>query len=240
MEALIRQHARIALQVSGGRDSLACLFLLRPWWDKLTVYWLNSGDAFPEVAEIMAKVRALVPHFVEVDGRQPDIIRQHGIPSDIVPASATPIGIMGQGGGALIQGRYDCCWRVLMQPLHQRMRDDGITLLARGQKNADALKSPLRDGDVLDGFTYLFPIQDWSEEQVDAYLATQEIQPGPFYASMGSTPDCMTCSAWWDENRAQYLKARHPAHYALYQQRLDQIQQAVSGHLEAFNREVTA
>ena len=65
-------HERIALQVSGGRDSLACFYLLKDagLLDKVTVYWVNTGDAFPETIEIMDLVRDMTPHFVEISGNQ--------------------------------------------------------------------------------------------------------------------------------------------------------------------------
>jgi len=31
------------LQLSGGKDSLACLYLLKPKWDDLIVAWVNTG-----------------------------------------------------------------------------------------------------------------------------------------------------------------------------------------------------
>lgn len=235
----LNKHEKIALQVSGGRDSLACLYMMRPHWDRLTVYWLNTGDAFPETAAIMAKVAAEVPHFVEIDGRQPEVITQHGIPTDILPAANTPIGIMGAGGGVLMQDRYSCCWRVLMEPLHRRMIEDGITLIVRGQKAKDRLKAPIQTGSIIDGIEYLFPIEDWTAQEVDIFLETEEgVELPPFYATMKTAPDCMTCSAWWEENRAQYLKSRYPDQHALYQERLDVIRIAVDESIGNFNIEV--
>lgn len=235
----IGRHERIALQVSGGRDSLACLYLLRPYWDRLTVYWCNTGDAFPETVEIMSQVRALVPHFVEIEGRQPDVVAGYGIPSDIVPASHTPIGIVGgDSAGPLIQDRYSCCSRVFMIPMHERMVADGVTLVIRGQKAADRLKAPVRSGHVDLGIEYLFPIEDWDTVQVMAYLAEQDAPIPRFYEMMEGAPDCMTCSAYWEMGAAKYLKRYHPVHFAKVQRRLDFIHEAVRPSIAAFNDEI--
>lgn len=235
----LNRHTNIALQVSGGRDSLACLYLMQPYWDRLTVYWLNTGDAFPETVAIMDQVRAMVPHFVEIAGKQPETVRDFGIPTDILPVSATPIGIMGAGHGTLMQDRYSCCWRSLMAPMHQRMIDDGITLIIRGQREDDSLKAPITSGSVIDGIECLFPIEHWTVEEVNIYLETEVgIELPKFYQTMKMTPDCMTCSAWWEENRAQYLKANHPDQHAIYQQRLDVIRIAVAESIKNFNVEV--
>lgn len=95
--ATLARHDRIALQLSGGRDSIACLYLMRPWLDRITVYWLNTGAAFPETLAVIEQMRAWVPHFVEIDGDQPGHVARHGIPSDLVPSSHTPIGLLATG-----------------------------------------------------------------------------------------------------------------------------------------------
>lgn len=238
MEALDR-HERIALQVSGGRDSIACLYLMLPHLDRMTVYWVNPGDTFPETQEVMDKVRAISPNFVEIDGRQPEIVRNFGIPSDIVPSSRTPIGIVGSGVmKPMIQDRHVCCANVKMVPLHQRMVDDGITLVIRGQKNSDALKAPIRSGAVDMGIEYLFPIEDWTSVQVMKYLQEQGAPIPRFYEMMDSAPDCMTCSAYWENGAAAYLKRYHHQHYLEVQRRLDMINEAVGESIAHFNVEV--
>lgn len=239
MQEIIDRHERIALQVSGGRDSLACLYLMRPYWDRLVVYWVNTGATFPETIDVMDQVRALVPQFVEIDGRQPEVLLHFGMPSDIVPASHTPIGIIGgDSEGPLMQDRYSCCAKVIMLPLHQRMIDDGITLIVRGQKTADHLKGPLRSGAVSDGIEMLFPIEDWSEQQVMAYLQTQGAPIPRFYEMMNGSPDCMTCSAYWEAGAAAYLKRYHYPQYQEVQRRLDVINIAVAGSIASFNKEI--
>jgi phosphoadenosine phosphosulfate reductase len=227
-----------ALQFSGGKDSLAVLHLMRAHWDKLVVYWTNTGDPMPETLEIVASVREMVPNFVEIRGDVQNSIAEHGIPTDLLPATATPIGIMGAGRGVKMQDRYSCCWRALMEPMHRRMKEDGITTLIRGQKNADVLKGPLKSGDELEGITYVYPLEGWSDEQVFNYLTSEGIELPRFYQTMKSSPDCLNCSAWWGEGRAQYLKDNHPAAHVLYQQRLKAIKIAVVEHIDAFTNEV--
>lgn len=241
MDEIINRHERIALQFSGGRDSIACLWLMRPYWDRLTVYWLNTGSAYPETVQLAAEVRAMVPRFVEIEGRQPAVVAEFGLPSDIVPASRTPIGLVGSGAaGALIQDRYSCCLRSIMLPLHERMVADGITLIVRGQKEADRLKGILRSGEVENGIEYLFPLEDWSDRDVMEYLKREGAPIPRFYEVMDSAPDCMTCSAWWENGAAKYLKRYHHPEYQECQRRLDVINEAVAEHIASFNKEVSA
>lgn len=239
MRDIIARHERIGLQLSGGRDSIACLYLMRPYLDRITVYWVNTGAAYPETHSIIRQLRAMCQNFVEIDGNQPGVIQTFGLPSDVVPASHTPVGLIGSGSdGVLIQDRYSCCARTIMFPLHNRMVQDGVTLIIRGQKAADRLKSPIQSGQVEDGIEYLFPIDGWSQKDVMAYLEQEGAPVARFYELLNGTPDCMTCSAWWEEGAAKYLKRYHYPAYQEVQRRLDIINQAVMPHIDAFNAEV--
>lgn len=234
------RHKRIAFQLSGGKDSIASLHMLHPFWERMTVYWLDTGDTLPEVRQVVTELSDQLPHFVRIESSAADVIAQHGIPSDIVPAKGTPMGLAATGGGVLIQDRYSCCLRTVMLPMHQRMLDDGITLIVRGQKSSDANKSPLRSGDTENGIEYLFPLEDWTDDEVLIYLRENGIQyPAVYDRGMRTAPDCATCSGWWEEGRAAYLKQWHPLQYQEYQSRLNTISDAVAGHIAAFNREVS-
>ena len=238
MMEILNAHERIALQLSGGRDSMACLYLLRDHLHRMTVYWVNTGDAFPETLEVIEHAKAIASNFVEVAGDALAVRRAFGLPSDIVPVSHTPAGIIGTDRGFLLQNRYDCCYRVMMLPMHQRMVEDGITLIIRGQRNSDDVKGPLRSGESDMGVQYLFPIEDWSSEQVMTYLREQGAPIPRFYEAMETLPDCMGCTAWWSEGRAAYLAAHHSEQHAAYQAGLDAIRGAMAEHIDNFNREV--
>lgn len=239
METIFDKHERIALQVSGGKDSLACLFLMEPYWGQMTVYWLNTGDAYPETVQVMQYVRQMVPHFVEIDGQQPKVIQMYGYPSDLVPAANTNFGVASSGEDVpLIQDRYACCMRVRMEPMFNRMVEDGVTMVIRGQKAADQLKAPLKSGTVEDGVTYIFPIEDWNDQQVMDYLQRLEVPIPRFYEMLESAPECRTCSAYWDDGVAKYLKQYHPEHHVEVQRRLGIIGSAVEKHMMNFYNEV--
>jgi 3'-phosphoadenosine 5'-phosphosulfate sulfotransferase (PAPS reductase)/FAD synthetase len=237
MQAYFERHERVALQFSGGKDSLATLYLMKPWWDRITVYWLDAGDGFPETYEIVERVRREVPHFVCVQSSCEKVIAEHGIPTDLMPATHTEFGHKLFGTAEKFQDRLTCCWRSVMLPMHERMKRDGITLIIRGQKDAD-IGWMIRSGHIEDGVEYLFPLQDWSKDDVFAYLRENDLPINAVYETMDTTPECMTCSAWWDDNRAQYMKSRYPAKYEKYQSRLARIRVAVAPLIAEFNREV--
>ena len=239
-DEIIGRHKKIALQFSGGKDSLACVYLMRPYWDRLTVYWLNTGDAFPETLSVVNHVRGLVPNFVEIKSDVNAVHQQFGIPSDIVPSSGTPLGRLVGHDVPLIQDRYSCCFLTVMKPMHERMLYKGVTLIIRGQRNDDPLKAPIRSGTVDADIEYLFPIEDWSAHKVISYLGSVGAPIPRFYEMLEEAPDCMKCSAWWEKGAAKYLKRYHHDAYKEVQHRLDLINRAVSQHIEHFNTEVTS
>lgn len=222
IEQALGRHKHIALQFSGGKDSIATLEVMRPYWDRLTVYWLNTGDPFPEVLEVAERVRAMVPRFVEVDGGRDWVVAQFGLPSDVVPYSSSVAShLLGVGETVLLQDRFSCCSRVLMEPLHARMVEDGITLIVRGQRNAEIFKGQLRSGDCHDGLEFLYPIEDWSTEAVFDYIEAAGWEIPRYYTEgMPHSGDCMVCTAWVGEGRGAYLKKHYPERFVEYREKL--------------------
>lgn len=210
MTDLFDRHERIAFQFSGGRDSMAALYLLRDHWDQMTVYHLDTGDMFPESKAIVDLVALDVP-IIRIQGDAHGVRQTHGWPSDLVPADNTPTGQLVSGNPLRIQGRYDCCARTLMMPMNERMVSDGIRAIIRGQRNDEFAQVPLRSGDVSDGFEMYYPIEDWDAGMVDAFLEVEGLEVAPFYEfGMKSAPACMGCTAWWNEGRLGYMQKHHP------------------------------
>ncbi len=233
--AHIQKHApNVALQFSGGRDSLAMLLMLRPYWDQLTVYWCNAGDAYPETLELMASVRSMVPHFVEVQGHVAEVHAALGWPSDVLQAGAGwPFGTDQFTQHVKLVDRHVCCYRSMMEPTHQRMKADGISLVLRGQRDEDSSKSHVKSGEVVDGITIVYPIASWTTDEVDGYLAEQGWQLPSFYREgLASMPDCMHCTAWLEHGAVRYVTKHHPAQAQVVNARLKTIYLAVAPFVE--------
>lgn len=231
--AVFSRHKKIALQFSGGKDSLAVLYLLKPYWNVLTVYYCNSGDAFPETAALAQAIKEKVPSFVEVKGRQPETQKQYGWPSDVVSCGNTPFArILGHDDFPLID-RYICCKLSIMDPMDERMKEDQITLIIRGQKAADKRKAPLKGG-VYDGVELLFPIEDWKDADIFQYLIEQNVEIPQYYLDgLTSAPDCMYCTAWLEHGAVGYIEKHHPTKFPVLKNRLAQIKVAIEPY---FNR----
>lgn len=216
---ILARHENIALQFSGGKDSLAVAHLLREHWGRITFYHVDAGDLLPEMREIVSDMERQVPRFVRINSDSKEWAAANGLPSDLVPHTGTvPAKLM--GAKTLISARYECCGHNLWIPMHARMLADGITLAIRGTKRCDMGKLPAVSGDTSMGYEIWLPIEDWSHEDVFAYLREVGVPICRVYESAVNAPECATCTAWWTEGRAAYLAKYHPELSALYQTKL--------------------
>lgn len=239
------RHERIGFQFSGGRDSTAALYLLRPYWDRMTIYHLDTGDQFPETREVVRQVeRDLAAAGARIERIVTDVQAQRaqfGYPSDLVPVDNLEVGRMVSGRKLKLQGRYDCCSRSLMSPMHGRILADGVTLIVRGQRDDEYAAPPMRSGDVAGSLEVLYPIQSWTGAQVSSYLTANHLPIAAFYErGARRAPECMGCTAWWDEGRAGYLRQHHPAEHAVLIRRMSGIKEEISQQLNWLNMEMEA
>lgn len=228
-----RHEGSIAFQFSGGRDSTAALYLLRDRWPLMRVYHVDTGDQFPETRAVVARVEAdLLAAGVVMERIVTDVRAQRerdGLPTDLIPVDNNGLGLYVSGGVPALVGRYDCCARALMNPLHEVMQRDGITLIVRGQRDDEYERPPLRDGDAMEGFSFHYPIQAWSASEVQKFLEDAGLPVAPFYqAGMRRAPECLHCTAWWDEGRSRYMREHHPKEHAVVMHRMADIRGAIN------------
>ena len=215
LREFMARHERVALMFSAGKDSAACLKLLRPYIARVTVIWCNPGRPYPEVVEYMAKVKASVPRFVEARGAQPEYIRQHGYPADMVPWEATPTGrqcVHRNTATFRLVFPYECRWANMWQPALRALDASGCTGVVRGEKLVDRpLALPLEQ--YFAAREYFRPLLELSDAEVIDFLG-EDLPPGYAEGLTGSL-DCMNCTAFLARNptRLQYLRRHHPEVY---------------------------
>lgn len=228
-DALAR-HEKVAFQFSGGKDSAALLLLLKPYWDLFTVYYCDTGDTHPETARLVERFKAELPNFEYVAGRSLETRASLGLPSDVVPWQSAMSGrILGITCDTPIIDRLTCCYHSIMAPLHERMIQDEITLIIRGQKASDKLKGPYKSGDIVDGFEFLYPLESASDEDCFQIMRDHDINVPSYYSSgLIHSGDCLTCTAWTNEdNRGAYLRQHFPDLYDGYKANIIDIAVAV-------------
>lgn len=229
-----------ALQFSGGKDSLACLLMLREagQLEQVSVYWVNTLDGCPETLAIVDWARSLVPDLIEIRSDARAWRQVFGDPSDLVPASSHFLGVAYGMSDRQLVGRFDCCFHNLMRPMHERMLADGVDAVIRGTKLCDTGRVP-HEG-AAGEYEVILPIKNWSHEEVFAYLASRGAPANPIYEHFAgiSAPECMSCTAWWDDGKAGYLAKRHPGRVGEYRANLSEIKALLQSHLADLESEL--
>lgn len=216
LAAKLHGHERIVLQFSGGKDSLACLLLLKDHLHKIQVLWMNpdGAHALPEVLQQMGRVEAFCPNFSAVYGFSRAQIKEKGLPVDTLPVrSHVAVQWLTQRPESLIlQPFLDCCMENLLAPMHAATLEFAPTLIIRGQKLSDYHKSPVRSGAVIEGVQYWFPVESWDDADVRAFIADSPLLPTTA-ADATRSLECPGCTAYRHESAWQlpYLEKHHPA-----------------------------
>lgn len=225
------RHKRAVLMASGGKDSMACIYLLEKYLPQIIVLWVNTGAGFPEIKKIMADVKAAVPNFIEVTTDQAKQVEQWGYPTETLPVNYTVTGQILSGKKPVkMQSYVACCNTNIWQPAMDAARRTEATLLIRGQRNDELLKGPFRTGDTADGFELLYPIQDWKREDVLKYLKERGFKIPPHYSLAATSLDCWSCTAYCYEHKDKlaYMKKNHPDWHDEYLERLHDIRGALA------------
>ena len=251
----LTRHERIGVLFSGGKDSLALVYLLHPYWHQVTFYHCDTGELLPETRAVVGEVEAMVPRFVRIATNPRGWIAQHGRPSDIVPNACTPLGrkqAHGDAGGVSIADRFQCCADNLWFPIQDRMVADGITLEVRGTRRSDTGYGLLANSpgkkitehstvfDLIPGREVWLPIGDWSDDGVFAYLRSVGAPIARYYQHNGQGPECATCPAWWGWGRGAYLNRYHPNLAAEYRCNLQVLRQEILKPLMKLEGELDA
>jgi 3'-phosphoadenosine 5'-phosphosulfate sulfotransferase (PAPS reductase)/FAD synthetase len=225
VQEFFNRHQKVVLQLSAGKDSAACLWLLRPWWDRLYVVWCNQGNPYPETLAYMEYIAGIVPNFFVVRGNQPVWIKQNGYPVDVLPLESTAIGkIIASEGGPTLQPYWSCCGANSWQPMEEFLSVIGATGVIRGQKSCDELKSPESLGAQKDGIEYFFPVEDWSDQDVIHYVGSK--LPDSYKRGLTKSFDCMNCTAFMKDSKGRLADL-----YNINREAYDEVS-AVHGYLK--------
>ncbi len=220
----------MALAFSGGKDSLACFYLMRGQLE--CAIYVDTGFAYPETRKIVEMVAKLIPmHIVKSDRKGQN--EREGLPADVVPINWTKVGhLVTSPKPTAIQSYLQCCWENISAPLLQAAHTIGVTHLVIGQRNNETHKSISRSGAVVDGIVRVQPIEEWTGQQVMDYLATKMEVPAHFSLKHSSL-DCYDCTAFEHESydRVRWTAERYPAFYAEYAGRRAAIDAALKESL---------
>lgn len=235
----IEKSEKPVLHYSGGKDSTAVLFKLKDYWDKLTVMYVNGGDAFPETLRVMEEVRKLPVTFLEIVTDVETVREDQGWPSDIIGRDNTIAGqYFFRKNKPRLQEGLSCCLLALFMPLHKATIDGGYDLILRGTKINDIARNDL--GDKIFDVNVWYPVKDMTDDQVIEYIVKWypkypklvEAVLEPYTFGCNSNHNCMHCTAWYEqhENKEVVLKEKYPEVWKVVHERFKLIEESVLPH----------
>lgn len=233
-----------ALFFSGGKDSLACLYLYRDDPDVVVVH-VDTGSAFPHMADYVRDTVSglgMRLHIARPETPCDQWQAENGFPADVVPWKYTPEmawtvpGI----GPARVVPVVTCCQRNLWAPSMQAVKDLGASIVIRGSKACDH-KVGVPDGYGENGVAFVSPLWNWSENEVLSYLDSVGAVLPPQYEEGGDSLDCWNCTAHMDIGgpaRFAYLRRHYPHLYKIAKSNLDTVRGAIAEALSTTMMEV--
>lgn len=208
-----------ALLFSGGKDSMACLYLNRHRLDDLYVIFANTGKFYPEHLETVDHAKAMCKHWIEIRTDRDGQWEANGLPADVVPIDWTVYGqITSSRKPVTVQSYLQCCNENISIPLWNAIKKLGCKTVIRGQRSAELHRSSAKDGDTYDGVMFSHPIEQWTVDQVLSYLREQMGDLPEHFQLEHSSMDCYDCTAYrkHSKDRVHWTRERHPALYAEY------------------------
>lgn len=225
---------KLGLAFSGGKDSLACLLLNKERLSEITVFFVNTGKTYPETMKLVEYAKSISPNFIEILVDRQGQNDYHGIPADIVPINWTIAGQQITGEKPIkIQSYLQCCMENIANSLMNAAKHYGITHMIRGQRNDEFHKAPSRNNDVVDGITFIHPIETWTAASVLDFIARHMEIPAHF--NLGHTSlDCFDCTAYQKETKdvSSYRELNHPELHQKYLARKEQLDSVLREALE--------
>lgn len=231
IQQALEEHGKALLQFSGGKDSLAVLHMCRPWADRITVVFGDTGDMFPHVVEFVRTTCAswgFPLEIVKPEVLADEYIAQCGLPVDVLPvwSHREAANYLPEDRKPLVflQTSFECCSTLLWKPVQDFVLSRDETLVLRGSKGTDKhVSAP--DGTVELCTEYVSPLWEWTDGEVFKYLRDNNVElPLQYNHGCIHSLDCAKCTAWGDTNserqRVEFTRGFYPRIYESLRDRI--------------------
>ena len=234
---LFDRHGRAALAFSGGKDSLTLLHLCRPWRDRLTILWVNTGAMYPHM-ETFVRSQTEGWNLVEIRSDVPAYWEKFGIPASVLPTDHA-IGGRGIPTKPLISPWSVCCTANLTQPMAAWMEaHPDVTGLLVGQRHVDYGRF---DPTQMQGrlpLEVVAPLWAWTDDEIWAYVDRYSIElPEQYALGWRDSAQCAACPVWLKPEQIAYQRRRYPQLAQFVEQTAKQVYELA---IEAARHELDA
>jgi phosphoadenosine phosphosulfate reductase len=191
----------VAFSTSLGLEDQAVLHAIAVTQAPIDVFTLDTGRHFPETLDVLEdserryglRIRVVVPEAIALE----QLVARDGI----------------SGFRASIDARKACCDVRKVAPLRKALAGatGWITGLRRGQAQGRA-EVPFASFDAAFGLWKLSPMADWSFDQLEAYVAANDIPVSALHAKGFPSIGCQPCTRaiepgediragrwWWEQ-----------------------------------------
>lgn len=215
---LIQREGRFLLAFSGGKESALLAELCRPYRDRVSLLWVNTGFMFPHV-EAFIREYGKTFDLIELKSDLPGNWRANGLPAEVLP-----IGNALPGGchtGERLQAWTACCEANRNRPAFVFINALPVPVtLIHGQRLED--RSP---GNGISGWPFppnvsvVAPLAEWLEDDVFVFHSVHRVRLPDHYLEVADSLDCWSCPAMFltraAPQRIDYMARRYPRELAM-------------------------
>lgn len=219
---------------SGGKDSIATLIKLHDEGITDFTIIIVDTDKIPVVVYntmvmVMNQFAKNIP-VIKLNVDRDKNWQIYGMPSDVVPVDYTRAGHYFKGRQKLLlQDKFDCCYRNIMEPVLHYAKAIGSGCIIRGNKKSDKYSDNALDGSLVDGIYYFNPVEDMTDEEV-LDLLLKRLPEFPSHLSLNhSSVDCIDCTAYL-EDRQDYFVGMLPS--------MPNVEESVKKNLQAIRKAI--
>ena len=194
-------QGRVTFSTSLGIEDQAVLNAIAASGAKIDVFTLDTGRHFPETLDTLEasenryglNIRVMFPDAREVE----ELVARDGI----------------YGFRLAVENRKACCDIRKVRPLKRALEGaKGWVTGLRREQSADRAHVPFASWDAENALYKVNPIADWSFEQLEAYVAANNVPVNPLHARGFPSIGCQPCTRaikpgediragrWWWEN----------------------------------------
>ena len=202
----------IYVAFSGGMESVALVNALKPFHDRLTLLWVNTGAMFPHMVEFVRDYGRRLP-LVELTSDLMANWKSQGLPARVLPvANAMPFGAHVE---PKIQPWILCCKALRSEPIEKFLAAAAArpSYFVHGQRRKDFAAGHSIAPEMItlpEGVRSLAPLWGWERTDVAGYVEANGLTLPKHYPRIADSLECWACTGEHTRERSAYMRDEYP------------------------------